>query len=102
MVKVPRLSSTFSAEIWGIWNSSIRLIPSCRVPSGSGVAGPAWALLRVELDDELLLHRRVDLRTLGVAQHLRCESVVIGLQPGRYRRREVGGVPDRLRGTRPG
>src|SRR5919199_1619326 len=57
-------------------------------------------LLRVELDDELLLHRRVDLRTLGVAQHLRRKSVVIGLKPRRHGGRQVGRVSDDRLGLR--
>jgi hypothetical protein len=38
-------------------------------------------LLRVQLDDELLLHRRRDLTTVRLAQHLGGERVVVGLQP---------------------
>ena len=37
-------------------------------------------LLGVQLDDQLLLHRRRDLRALGEAQDLGGERVVIGLQ----------------------
>src|SRR5919206_256480 len=81
MVKLPRFSWTFSAEICGVWNSSIRV---CFLRFGSGGRRrrrrPRWGSLRVELDDELLLHRRVDLRPLGGAQHLRRESVVVGLE----------------------
>ena len=45
--------------------------------------GEGYGLLRVELHDELLLHRRGDLRALGLAQHLRGQLIVVGLQPGR-------------------
>ena len=40
---------------------------------------PLRLLLRIELDDELFLHRRVDLATLGMTQDLRRQSVVICL-----------------------
>src|SRR3954463_9535085 len=104
MVNEPRLSSTCSAEIWGVWNSSIASFVSGaqRSAAGGGAGRRVSVLLRVELDDELLLHRRVDLRTLGVAQHLRRKSVVIGLEPGGHRGHEVRGVPDDLLGRRGG
>ena len=38
-----------------------------------------FPLLRVELDDQLLLHRRVDFVTLGLLEHLAGEPVVVGL-----------------------
>src|SRR4051795_10721494 len=57
---------------------------------GSGEAG----LLGIELDDELLLHRRGDLRALGPAQHLGGELVVVGLQPCRDLSDELGRVAD--------
>src|SRR3954451_25415490 len=62
----------------------------------NAVGRAAGVLLRVELDDELLLHRRVDLRTLGVAQHLRRQSVVIRLKPRRDGGRQFGRVADHL------
>src|SRR3954453_11743980 len=76
-------------------------LPSCREPAARrpaerGRPGEAGELLRVELDDELLLHRRVDLRTLGVAQHLRRQSVVIRLKPRRYGGRQFGRIANRL------
>src|SRR3954466_188817 len=58
----------------------------------------ARRLLRVQLDDELLLHRRGDLATLGLAQHLRGERVVVGLQPRRDLSRQFGGIADDLVG----
>src|SRR3954469_12997646 len=104
MVNEPRLSSTCSAEIWGVWNSSIACFVSGaqRSAAGGGAGRRLSVLLRVELDDELLLHRRVDLHTLGVAQHLRRKSVVIGLEPRGDRGHEVRGVPDDLLGRRGG
>src|SRR3954469_12376974 len=104
MVNEPRLSSTCSAEIWGVWNSSIACFVSGaqRSAAGGGAGRRVSVLLRVELDDELLLDRRVDLRTLGVAQHLRRKSVVIGLEPCGYRGHEVRCGPDGLLGRRGG
>src|SRR3954464_915031 len=99
IVNVPRLSSTFSAEIWGVWNSSMGFLRVGGPPPGdprNAVGRAAGVLLRVELDDELLLHRRVDLRTLGVAQHLRRQSVVIRLKPRRDGGRQFGRVADHL------
>src|ERR671915_247606 len=60
---------------------------------------PAWAgasvvLLRVELDDELLLDRRGDLGPLWQAQDLRGQPVVVGLQPRRHYGGELGGLAD--------
>ena len=59
------------------WVVSFGLVRS-RLASGGRAAG-FGLLLRVELDDELLLHRRGDLLPLRVAKHLRREPVVIGL-----------------------
>src|SRR3954452_23678358 len=58
-------------------------------------------LLRVELDDELLLDRRRDLATLRLAQHLRRQGVVVGLKPGRHLPRELCCVADQRLGRRP-
>ena len=55
-----------------------------------------FPLLRVELDDELFLHRRVDLVALGLLQNLAREPVVVGLEPRRDGRHEVGRVADHL------
>src|SRR3954469_1359192 len=102
MVNEPRLSSTCSAEIWGVWNSSIASFVSGaqRSAAGAGAGRRMSVLLRVELDDELFLHRRVDLRTLGMAQHLRRKSIVIGLEPCRHGGHEVRCVPDDRLGRR--
>src|SRR4051794_26928235 len=67
----------------------------------NAVGRAADGLLRVELDDELLLHRGVDLRPLRVAQHLRRKSVVIRLKPRRNGGRQLGRVSDRLGRARP-
>src|SRR4051794_20322157 len=50
-------------------------------PGARPGVGRGKSLLRIELDDELLLDRRGDLRALGPAQHLRGELVVVRLQP---------------------
>src|ERR671914_549587 len=60
---------------------------------------PAWAgaslvLLRVELDDELLLDRRGDLGPLWQAEDLRGQPVVVCLQPRRHCGGELGGLAD--------
>src|SRR3954452_13691195 len=99
IVNEPRLSSTFSAEIWGVWNSSMGFLRVGSQPPGdprNAVGRPAGGVLRVTLDDELLLHRRVDLRPLGVAQHLRRKSVVIRLKPRRDGGRQFGRIADHL------
>src|SRR3954447_2566294 len=82
--KTPRCSSASSWTIFGIWKFISR------------VAKESSFLLRVELDDELFLDGRVDLRALRLLQHLAGEAVVIGLQPRRDGRHEVGRIPDRL------
>src|SRR5581483_7158347 len=56
----------------------------------------AHPLLRIQLDDERLLNRRVDLAALGLLQHLAGEAVVVGLEPWSDGRHEIGRVPDRL------
>src|SRR5512132_2169916 len=105
MANEPRLSSTCSEVMRGIWKSSIGG-PDCRFTArrakrGAAAArfgcvgfGPAVFLLRVQLDDELLLHRRRDLTTLGPAQHLGGERVMVRLQPGRNLGGQLGGVAD--------
>jgi hypothetical protein len=61
----------------------------------------AERLLAVELDDELFLHRRVDLFALGPLEHLAREALVVCLQPRRDGGGEVGRVTDDLLGVRP-
>src|SRR4051812_843950 len=86
--KTPRCSSASSWTIFGIWKFISR------------VAKESSFLLRVELDDELFLDGRVDLRALRLLQHFAGEAVVVGLQPRRDGRHEIGCVADRLlRGT---
>src|SRR4051794_7538284 len=97
MVNVPRVSSTLSAEIWGVWNSimgasfswwgAVARLLALAAPSG---------LLRVKLDDQLLLDRCSDLLPLWESEHLGGQPVVISLEPGRDHRRQLGGVPDHL------
>src|SRR6266508_2626158 len=84
--KTPRFSLISSWTIFGIWNS-IRLVR---------VAKTVLSLLRVELDDELLLDRRVDLGALRPLEDLSGQPLVVGLKPGRDRGREVGRVADDL------
>ena len=89
-MNVPRLSSTVlggdlgDLEVEHGWSSFAFAV---RVGARPGVRSSV--LLRVQLDDELLLDRRGDLRALGQAQHLGGERVVVGLQPGRHRRRSA-------------
>src|SRR3954447_19991810 len=108
MVNEPRLSSTFSEVIRGIWKSSIGVL---RVVIGVArrAARPLRArtargksLLRVQLDDELLLHRSGDLPALRLAQHLRRQPVVVGLQPRGDLAGQLGGVTDGGLGRRAG
>src|SRR4051794_12285659 len=54
------------------------------------------SLLRVELDDERFLHRRVDLRALRQLQDLAGQAFVVGLEPRCDGRRQVGRVADDL------
>src|SRR6478735_1163516 len=98
----------------GIWKSSIGVLTvGCSDPAlarrrGSVRAARAlWCpdarfqkvLLGVQLDDELLLHGGRDLATLRLAQHLCGERVMVGLEPRRDLRGQLGGVADeRLRG----
>src|SRR5919201_391098 len=84
----PRSSSTSSWTILGTWNS-IRLVR---------VAIASFLLLRVELDDERFLDRRVDLFALGPLEHLPGQAVVVGLQPRGHRGRQVGRVAHDLLG----
>src|SRR5689334_17871588 len=64
--------------------------------------GPgAVVLLRVVLHDQLLLDRRVDVGPVGEPEHGARQVVVVGLEPGRHRRRQVGRVGDDGLGRRP-
>src|SRR6266536_4057962 len=105
MAYEPRFSSTCSEVMRGIWKSSIGevlTVVSSAPRDGERACGGAFGvcvLLRVQLDDELLLHRRRDLTTIRLAQHLGGERVMVGLQPGRDLRGELGGVADDRVGT---
>src|SRR3954447_20399561 len=63
-------------------------------PGARPGVGRGKSLLRIELDDELLLDRRGDLPALGPAQHLRGELVVVRLQPCGDLGDELGRVTD--------
>src|SRR3954454_7065138 len=92
IVKVPLFSAASSPAIFGTWKSGRVVIASITSLSSW------WGLLRVQLDDELFLDRRRDLVPLGEPQHLGVERVVVGLQPGRYSRRELCCIADHVRG----
>src|SRR5919204_481882 len=99
MANEPRFSSTCSEVMRGIWKSSIgevlTVVSSApRDERGRAAARSVCVLLRVQLDDELLLHRSRDLTTLRLAQHLGGERVMVGLQPGGHLGGELGGVAD--------
>ena len=79
----------------------VGFLPPPRRPSASRAAlsedaRPKLGLLRVQLDDQLLLHRRGDLPPLGLAEHLRRERVVIGLKPRRHLAGELRRIADHL------
>src|SRR2546423_4195728 len=86
ITKTPRWSSASSWTILGIWKSISRVAKEI----------PSFPLLRVELDDQLLLNRCVDLVARGLLQNLAREPVVVGLEPGSDRRDEIGCVADHL------
>src|SRR5829696_3157516 len=67
------------------------VLPSV-VPRAPRRRARVQVLLRVELDDELLLHRGGDLRAPGEAEDLRGEAVVVRLQPRRHGGCELGRV----------
>src|SRR4051794_8377293 len=104
MVNEPRFSSTCSEVMRGIWKSSMGVLTVVsRAPRARGSGGAARSgvsgLLGVQLDDELLLHGRRDLTTLGLAQHLGGERVMVGLQPRGHLGRQLGRVANELHGT---
>src|SRR6185437_3262332 len=89
MTKTPRCSSTSSWTIFGIWKSITRV-----------AKGGSFLLLGVELDDELLVDRSVDVGALRLLQDLPREAVVVGLQPRGHGGDEIGRVADHLLGRR--
>src|SRR5665647_1573633 len=78
-MKRPRFSPTGSYVLCGVAKSNKR---------------PSYGLLGVQLDDERLLDRDVDVGALGQTKDLPHHIVVVRLQPGRHRRGQVGGVLD--------
>src|SRR3954454_166967 len=72
------------------WESGTRASRDL-LPTGEG-PGSACSLLGVQLDDELLLHGRDDLVTVGQAEDLGGQRVVVGLEPGRHRRDQLSRV----------
>src|SRR4051794_7842216 len=93
MTKTPRCSSTSSWTIFGIGKSITRVAKE--IPS------LVQYLLRIELDDELLVHRCVDVTALRLLQNLAGQAVVIRLEPRGDGRHEVGRIADRLGRCRP-
>src|SRR5918997_948594 len=77
--------ASFSAEIWGVWNSImgdvLRVGGRARSPLQRARLG---LLLGVQLDDQLLLHRSGDLVAVRCPEHLGGQSVVVRLQPSRH------------------
>src|SRR6266508_3029951 len=90
---MPRFSSTSSWTIRGIWNS-IRLANAFL--SGGRAGALAAVLLRVVLDDQLLLDGRVYLDPVGQLQDLAGQPLVGGLEPGGDGGGQVGRVANRL------
>src|SRR5689334_8621502 len=76
--KVPTVSPASSDVILGMISSMWWLRP--------------LRLLGVELDDQLLLHRGVDVDPVGQPQHLARQVVVVGLEPRGHRGGQVGRV----------
>src|SRR3954454_21987988 len=72
------------------WESGTRASRDL-LPTGEG-PGSACSLLGIQLDDELLLHGRDDLVTVGQAEDLGGQRVVVGLEPGRHRRDQLSRV----------
>src|SRR5579862_1376621 len=93
MAKTPRSSLTSSWVILGTWKS-------ITVERADIRSFPRVELLGVELDDQLFLHRRVDLVALGPLEHLAGEAFVVGLEPRGDRGGQIGCVPDDLLGGR--
>src|SRR5260221_1692883 len=95
---VERLDDEDSAVVVRVLMDDLRRL---KVDCASCQLDP-FSLLRIELDDELLLNRCVDLAAFRLLQHLAGEAVVVGLQPRSDGGHEVGGVPDRLLRSRAG
>src|SRR4051794_31794385 len=97
MTKTPRVSSTSSWTIFGTWNSIMR-VAKVFLSWGAGPRPTSNALLGIELDDERLLHRGVDLHPVGPLENLSGQPVVIRLEPRGDRCGQVGGVAHGLLG----
>src|SRR5581483_2829239 len=95
ITKTPRFSLTSSWVIFGTWKSVT--VERAAISSFLSVE-----LLRVELDDQLFLDRRVDLLALGPLEHLAGQTFVVGLQPRGDCGGEVGRVAHELLGGRAG
>src|SRR3954471_23156634 len=93
------IGGVLTVVLWASTRSTGRASSGGREGAGRGPARPGRGLLGVELDDELLLDRRRDLTTVRLAEHLRRQGVVVGLEPGRDLRGELGRVADELRGA---
>src|SRR6478609_3641425 len=99
MTKTPRFSLTSSWVIFGTWKSITVERLAKLDPFSLGKARDATSqLLAVQLDDELLCDRGVDLLALRPLQHLAGETLVVGLQPRGDGSGEVGRVADDLLG----
>src|SRR5262245_13430510 len=61
-----------------------------------------YALLAIQLDDQGLLHRGVDLDPVGPLENLPGQPVVVRLEPRGDGSGQVGGVADGLLGARAG
>src|SRR4051812_11664360 len=82
-----------------MWGASCLL---ARPRPADGPRAFGVVLLRVELDDQLLLHRRRDLLPLRMPEDLGGEAIVVRLKPGRNRGGQLGGVPEDRFGARAG
>src|SRR3954451_1359115 len=93
------IGGVLTVVLWASTRSTGRASSGGREGAGRGPARPGRGLLGVEVDDELLLDRRRDLTTVRLAEHLRRQGIVVGLEPGRHLGGELGRVADELRGA---
>src|SRR6476469_1782215 len=97
---VERLDREHAAMVVGVLVHDLRRLEVHKAGSNCHVCPfLRWCefwLLRVELDDERLLNRSIDLVALGPLEHGAGEAVVIGLEPGGHGSREVGRIADEL------
>src|SRR6476646_5324894 len=97
ITKIPRSSFTSSWTIFGTWNSIMRVAKTV-LSLGPREAACCAVLLRVELDDQRLLHRGVDLAPVGPLENLSGQPVVVSLEPRGHRCGQVGRVAHGLLG----